>query len=102
MRNLDARFGPFSRDLTTGVVVSVNGVGSVAYVALQLAVWMGFNPIYFYGLDLHGPKFTGEPAGGLAGMNGLFLAARRELPELIEIYNCSPGSRCTAFPASGV
>lgn len=98
LRNLDARFGPFSLDLGLGVVTGVKGVGSVAYVALQLAVWLGFSPIYFVGLDLHGPKFTGEGTGNLAAMDGLFRLARAALPESVRIYNCSPESRCTAFP----
>jgi len=47
-----------------GLVISVEGSGSVAYVALQLAEVMGFSKIWLCGFDQQGPKFTGEPIRG--------------------------------------
>lgn len=96
--------GPFSFDLEQGAVAGVNGFGSVAYVALQLAVWMGYSHIYFLGLDL-GPvggagHFHGDrPADPLmVHQNELFHLAEEELRG----HQCSVAivgdSRCTAFP----
>lgn len=52
-------WGRFDSD-PRGLVVSVDGAGSVAYVALQLAELMGFAKIWLCGFDQQGPKFTGE------------------------------------------
>lgn len=94
---------PFSLSPAFGVVLGWNNVGSVAYVALQIAVWMGFSTINFLGLDLTGPHFDGTPATpDMSGMNRLFVAGAQYLakyrPEL-QVFNVgSPHSHCTAFP----
>lgn len=92
-----AKSGTFNRDLANdGVVISLDGIGSVAYVALQIAVYMGFSPIYFLGLDLGGPHFHKEwdVTPIIERQNELFA----HVPEL-EVYNVgSPESRCERFP----
>jgi hypothetical protein len=105
---------PFSFDLERGAVSELRGVGSVAYVALQLAVWMGFSTIFMVGLDLDGPKFNGDSAAAWR-QQGLFRAAasaleamRAQCPGELGA-NCShiipsiyvvgsPDSLCDAFP----
>jgi hypothetical protein len=88
--------GTFATDLTEGVVVSINGAGSVAYVALQLAAYMGFAPIYFLGLDLSGEHFHREwNVSPLIGrQNELF----DHTPKDLEVWNVgSPDSACRRF-----
>jgi hypothetical protein len=88
----------FSHDLEQGVVVSMDGFGSVLYVALQLAEYMGFGPIYVMGLDLGGPRFDGSKASdNIEKQNKLFLHAAAVMTT--QVFNVgSPDSRCTAFP----
>lgn len=95
---------PFSFDLQRGIVEGVNGIGSIAYGALQLAVWMGYGTIYFLGLDL-GPvggkgHFHGKaPADPLMGhQNELFHLAADELHGTEHVVLVVGASRCTAFP----
>lgn len=98
----------FSTDLASGAVLSVDGVGSVVYVALQLALWLGVREVHALGLDLGGPHFHGEwaPSLVLAEQDRLFKLAAEALakPPLCErmrVYVCgSPESLCTAFPKS--
>jgi hypothetical protein len=90
-------FGSFSTDLEQGVVASLNGVGSVAYVALQLAAYMGFQPIYFLGLDLGGPHFHKEwdTSPLIERQNELF----DHTPRGLEVWNVgSPQTACRRFP----
>lgn len=70
----NALYFPFSTDAEKGVVEGWNGVGSVTYVALQLAHYMGFRAVYCLGLDLRGPHFHGEwaPSLMLERQNELF------------------------------
>lgn len=92
----------FSEDVMQGVVVGTGTTGTMAYCALQLAVYLGFNPIYFLGLDLHGPHYhkkwpTDERK--LLDQNRLFLCAAETLKGRVKVYNVgSPRSKCTAFP----
>lgn len=59
----------WSDDCQRGIVVSLEEVGTVMYVALQMAAWMGFERIYICGLDQGDWKFTfhtqEEDRGGL-------------------------------------
>lgn len=55
----------WSWDLTRGVYCHV----STVYVALQLAVWMGFESIYLLGVDL-APRMTADPQGRGAVVHG--------------------------------
>lgn len=88
----------FSRDLEKdGVVESLNGVGSIAYSALQLAAFLGFSPIYFLGLDLHGDHFHKEwkPSPLMERQNDLF----DQTPSDLAVINVgSPETRCRRFP----
>ena len=87
----------FSRDLERGVVIGRNGVGSVAYVCLQLAAFMGFSPIYFLGLDLCGDHFhrEWETSGWIDRQNELF----NLVPDDLEVWNVgSPDTKCERFP----
>ena len=95
---------PFSFDLNRGVVEGLHPIGSVAYAALQLAVWMGYERIYFLGLDL-GPEggaghFHGdEPSDPLMiHQNELFHVAAEELKGMPHSVAIVGDSRCTAFP----
>lgn len=88
----------YSPDITRGVVESMDGCGSVLYVALQIAEHLGFGPLYLVGLDLHGPRFDGSKAfDGIEKQNKLFLHAAAV--SHAKIFNAgSPQTRCTAFP----
>lgn len=96
------RSTPFSFDLGhDGYVPLVPG--TTGFLALQLAVYMGFTDIYCLGLDLAGGHFDGS--AGSHHYNWMrrhflriapFLAARD-----IRVTVCgSPESRCNAFPHS--
>lgn len=95
---------PFSFDLDMGAVEGVDGIGSVAYLALQLAVWMGFRRIYFVGLDLgprdgQGHAMSDRPADLIMEIqNQLFLLAAEALEGTKhEVRVIGTSSRCTAF-----
>lgn len=91
----------FSRDILEGAILSFGRQGSVGYVALQLAVWLGFNPIYFLGLDLGGPHYYGTPSSpNILEMNSLYMASKPHLAEMgVSAYTVgSPQSACTAYP----
>lgn len=93
----------FSFDLTTGAVLSVDGVGSVVYVCLQLAAWLGIAECHILGLDLCGEHFHGKwsPPANLAKQDDLFKIAAEALRGRMAVYVCgSPASHCTAFPKS--
>lgn len=95
---------PFSFDLTTGVVEGIHPIGSVAYAALQLAVWMGYGLIYFLGLDLGAVGGAGHFQGDapadplMIHQNELFHVAGEELRGLPHAVAIVGDSRCTAFP----
>jgi hypothetical protein len=89
-------FDRWSWDLTQGAVSGWEGAGSVAYVALQLAVWMGCRPVYFVGLDLGGPKFDGSPAHA-EGQAKLFDTAAKLLGDY-PVYVVGDEGRCTTWP----
>lgn len=96
----------FSLDITTGIRVGIRNIGSAAYVALQVAVSMGCDPVYMLGLDLHGNHYHGEWDGNpeaLRQQDELFGYARAILEAKHggkpTIYVCgSEKSRCTQFP----
>lgn len=86
----------FSRDIEDGVVVSMDGCGSVVYVAIQLAAYMGFTPIHLLGVDLYGEHFHGRWATSemIERQNELFA----HVPEDVKVYVVgSPESRAR-FP----
>lgn len=99
---------PFSFNLELGVVEGIESIGSVAYAALQLAVWMGYTTIFFLGLDL-GPvgkrgHFHGQaPADPMMKhQNQLFHIAADELHGTPYVVQVVGESRCTAFPRASV
>lgn len=83
----------WSSDLNYGAVLDRNGVGSVTYLALQLAWWLGCQPIYICGLDLEGPKFTGEPSA-VSRQNELFALTPPHVRGHVSVI--AP-TRCDAF-----
>jgi hypothetical protein len=77
-------------------------IPSAPYMALQLARWMGFEEMHFWGLDLHGAKFwnaeweIGQSAAQL--QNRQFKFANRALKKLgVRVINHSAGTHCSAF-----
>lgn len=93
---------PFSFDLLSyGFVPSIPG--STGFMALQVAVWMGFTDIYCLGLDLGGDHFDGSKASQhFFDMARIF---RRMAPLLadrgVRVTVCgSPKSHCDAFAKS--
>lgn len=82
--------------------------GSVTWVALQLAVWMRRNPIYFFGLDLQPRGCKGKFWGGTwdphseARQRELFGYARGLLGpsgiEMVNVVMIPEHSKCQAFP----
>lgn len=95
---------PFSLDIREGVQLGMAGTGSVAYMGLQIAAFMGFNPIYFIGLDLGGEHFHGQwkvNPDALLKQNEMFSWARRALDPLgVKVWNVqgSVKSLCDQFP----
>lgn len=91
----------FSHELQRdGIQPSIDGTGSVAYAALQLAAWMGFTTAFFLGLDLHGPHYHGDwptDQEALAKQDRLFHVAAKELDGRMEVFTVGRESRCTAF-----
>ena len=77
-------------------------IPSVPYMALQIANWMGFAEIHFWGLDLHGGKFWKPDwkivAGTAKQQDREFKLANRKLKALgVRVVNHSKGTLCTAF-----
>ena len=96
----------FSWDLEQGIYTGY----TIAYFALQLAVYMGFSEIYFLGLDLkhqggrthffgsdfHSMNHEATEFPKMARM--LAYAAERLQGCGIQVYNCSPDSTLKCFP----
>ncbi len=77
-------------------------IPNVPYMDLQIAAWMGFKEIHFWGLDLHGCKFWDAkweiPQATAQLQNRQFKYANRELKKLgVRVINHSAGTHCTAF-----
>jgi hypothetical protein len=99
---------PFSFDLTGGVYVGF----TTTFVALQLAVWLGFKDIYICGLDLgitkththfygYKPFFDTETGINFKGMRGAFNAAAPLLSDW-NVVNCSMDSQLSCFPKQSI
>jgi hypothetical protein len=88
-----------SFDLTRGVIEGWGSSGTVAYAALQVAIWLGFVRVFYVGLDLRGKtKFTGHSVGNLEGQVDLFVAAAPLLRERgIEVKVVGQASRAYCF-----
>lgn len=85
----------FSRDMEQGVVVSIGRAGSVVFAAIQLAVYLGFGPIYLLGVDLYGDHFDGTPASKeLHLQNELF----RLVPKDVEVFVVGSPESKAVFP----
>ncbi len=99
----------FGLDLVgDGAAGGIGGVGSAAYYALQVAVWLGFSKIWFLGLDLtnlhgrgHFHDGKAQTEASLNNMNNLFITAKQQLAfhkKDVEILIAgSPASKCSAF-----
>lgn len=83
----------FSKDIKQGVVTEMHGVGSVFYVALQVAYSLGYREVFALGLDLRGDHFDGSPASPhVAKQNAMFA----HIPEDMKVWTCgSPDSLAT-------
>ena len=104
MKNLAA--DGFSWDLEQGVHTGY----TISYVALQLAVYMGFAEAYFVGLDLRHREgrthFFGKDSVSENHENTEFPKMLKMLKHAavllrskpIQVYNCSPISTLDAFP----
>ena len=91
---------PFSRDLSRGLYEGIDGVGSVVYAALQVALWLGYaqpGTIYLVGVDLQGNHFDGSGAVGVERQAPLFsLAAQCMAGINVRVVGIDSG--CTAWP----
>jgi hypothetical protein len=76
--------------------------GYAGTVSLELAVYMGFNPIIFVALDLHGPKFYDLDRNWedrhFKGQRARMGQLSRCLPDGVEVFNCSPITVIKCFP----
>lgn len=90
---------PFIWDINRGVVEGWGTSGTVSYVALQVAVWLGFVRVFYVGLDLRGDKkFTGAPVGNLEGQVSIFVKAAPLLRERgIDVKVVGKASRAYCF-----
>lgn len=107
----DVENGYFSKDLTHRIV----NIGSPVYLAAQLAVWMGCNPIFMLGNDLRADPTTGqthfwgskkdywEPNSMNMGeqFDNVYNAYKKIIPRLrkmgVYVFSCSPWSRMNDF-----
>lgn len=91
---------PFSFDLAHDGYVPLTP-GTTGFLALQVAVWMGFTELYCLGLDLSGGHFDGSSGVSqhFAWMNRYYKAIAKVLGERdIRVTICgSPDSKCSAF-----
>ena len=82
--------------------------GFSGIAAVELAVWMGFDPIYLIGYDLHDKegKFYPTNAGRLgeshASQRKLFEERSACFTKPVQIYNCNEASALTCFPHKSV
>lgn len=95
----------FSRDLTQGVYSGY----TVSYLALQLAVYMGFKRVFYVGLDLKHQQgqthFFGKDPVSENHENTEFPKMIRMLQSAVEeltdsgirVFNCSPDSNLDCF-----
>jgi len=94
---------PFSFDLAHDGYVPLTP-GTTGFLALQVAVWMGFTELYCLGLDLRGGHFDGSSGVSqhFSWMNRFYNKVAVSLAERdISVTVCgSPESKCTAFPHS--
>lgn len=99
----DYRGRPFSFDLKRDGYVPLTP-GTTGFLALQLAVWLGFTDLYCLGLDLGGAHFDGSSGVSqhFAWMNRYFKGIAPVLKDRgIRVTICgSPKSTCTAFDHS--
>lgn len=96
----------FSWDLAQGIYSGY----TVSYLALQLGVYMGFEEIFFLGLDLKhnngnthffGADFrslTHEKTEFPRMLKMLNFGAKALSDSKVKVYNCSPVSTLTCFP----
>lgn len=102
---------PFSLDIEQGVQLYHGPVGSVGFLALQIAVYMGFSKVFFLGLDLQGlhfyPRLSDEKypqklqdiLNAQIPLYGLAASVLREYKVPVEVYVCgSPESKCEFWP----
>ena len=75
--------------------------GNVTLFAMQWAAYIGHNPIYVLGLDLHGNHGTSDrPADpyNLQKQRAQFQEAAPIIKDMgITVYNCNPKSACEVF-----
>lgn len=100
----DGRREVFTRDMTSKIAVG----GTSTYVALELAIWLGFKDIYICGLDLkRGEKqthfygnqknFETRTISSFALMKQSFNYASTVLSD-VNVVNCSLESELLCFP----
>lgn len=88
--------GPgFSKDIREGVVAEMGGVGSVTFVALQVAYSLGYRQCFILGLDLQGSHFDGTPAGSQMGKQNAMFAL---VPEEMKVWTCGSPESLATFP----
>lgn len=86
---------------STGVRTGYNS----GYQAINLAVHFGASRIVLLGFDMHGSHFFGSHPDGSRPPFAMCLQAFTTLVEPlreagVEILNCTPGSKITAFPSA--
>jgi hypothetical protein len=103
---IDTDFSKFgwSNDLTE----SIYPCRSTMWFAMQLAAWLGYDPLLLVGFDLTGPRpighvHEGEKIPKVAVNRQLqlmgYFKAQQELGRIeTRVYNCSPISLCETFP----
>lgn len=96
----------FSWDLAKGIYSGY----TIAYFALQIAVYMGFAEVFFLGLDLknqgmnthffgHDFRSSTHEQSEYPRMTKMLIYAAKELKDSgVKVYNCSPVSALDCFP----
>ncbi len=96
----------YSHDLTEGIYSGY----TISYLALQIAVYMGFSEIFYLGLDLKhrsgNTHFFGQDFHSrnhedteFPKMKRMLSSGAKIVEELgVRVYNCSPDTDITCFP----
>lgn len=98
------RMHPFSLDLARDGYAPLVPCTS-GFLALSLAIWLGFRRVYLLGLDLQGGHFDGTSAStnmpaAVEHYEKIALLLGKERPGLEVLVCASPASRVRAFPAA--
>ncbi len=73
--------------------------GSSLHVAMQIATNLGYSPLYLLGVDINGEHFDQDyDRGNSKCQPELWLEGHKNVPEDLEVYNCTVGGGLDIYP----